>query len=149
MPTIALDCSKQTALKVIEAHTDTSTGFGSGDVYKRFRGSFDGDGFTIWRNTGSRNSFRVKAKGTVVDNGENSCIISLTFTQNILVYLFLAFVAIAVISLTSTMSFFTNGAVIYGVQVLTVSVLGIVAILSYNYQVNKIMSTIERLDGLK
>ena len=144
MPTITLNCNKQTTLKIIEEHTDTAEG-GS----KMFSGSFDGDGFTIWRNTGSRKMFRVKAKGKLENNEDGGCIISLSFTQNMLVYLFLAFIAIAVISLTSTMSFFTDGAMLYAVQVLTVSVLGIVAMLSYHYQVNKIMTAIEGLEGLK
>lgn len=89
--------------------------------------------------------FKVKAKGVIENNEEGGSVISFTFTQNILSYLFLAFIAIAAISLFSIMSFFNDGATLYAVQVLVVSVLGIVAILNYHYQVNKIMSAVEGL----
>lgn len=138
MPTITFNCNKQQALKIIKEHT------GDADD-KIFNGSVDADGFTIWRNKAVRDLFKVKAKGKVENNEEGGAVISLTFTQNMLLYLFLAFVAIAIISLTSVMSFFEDGAMLYAIQVLTVSVLGIVAMLSYYYQMNKIMSAIEGL----
>lgn len=147
MQTVKLNCDKETALQVLREHTDTS-GSVVRDAYKRFYGSFDGDTFTISLNTGSRNAFRVKAKGTVAEDAEGLCSIQFTFSQSMIMYLFLAFVLIAIISLTQVMSFFTNGAVLYAIQLLVPSVVAIFAILNYHYQVNKILGTIEKLEGL-
>lgn len=128
-------------LELLKANAST-TGEG-----KLFKGSFDGDDFSLTLMRGRKDGFQPIAKGKVLDseNGD-TCQIHVAFNMNArFIVLMLGLMAFMMLFAYVLQFVIPYGDMLYTVYVLAVSVVVIFGVLSFNYQINKMLNTLEEV----